>query len=138
MKPKTCIRNTAPMSDTGMATSGTSTVRSEPRNRKMTTMTMSTVSSSVCTTSSIALLMYLVESKAMLASMPVGSSLLDGVHLFANATDDVERVGVGQHPDAHEHRLLAGEAHVLIVVVGAQHDVGDVLEAHQRAALLGG
>ena len=47
MKPNTCIRKTAPMSDTGMATTGTSTVRSEPRNRKMTTMTMSIVSSSV-------------------------------------------------------------------------------------------
>ena len=62
------------MSDTGIATTGTSTVRSEPRKRKMTTMTMRTVSSSVWTTSWMALLMYLVESKATLACMPVGSS----------------------------------------------------------------
>ena len=34
--------------------------------------------------------------------------------------------------------LLAGDAHVLVVGVGAEHDVGDVLEAHQRAALLRG
>jgi hypothetical protein len=74
VKPKTCIKNTAPMSDTGMATSGTSTVRNEPRKRKMTTITMRTVSTSVCTTSSMALLMYLVESNATLAVMPVGSS----------------------------------------------------------------
>ena len=41
VKPNTCIRKTAPIRDTGMATTGTSTVRSEPRNRKMTTMTIS-------------------------------------------------------------------------------------------------
>ena len=46
------------MSDTGMATSGTSTVRNEPRNRKMTMMTMSTVSASVCSTSLMASWMY--------------------------------------------------------------------------------
>ena len=76
MNPNTCIKNTAPMSDTGMATRGTSTVRSDPRNKKMTTITMRTVSLSVCTTSWMALSMYLVESKATLACMPVGSSRL--------------------------------------------------------------
>jgi hypothetical protein len=40
-----------------MATSGTSTVRSDPRNRKMTTMTMRMVSLSVVTTSRRASLM---------------------------------------------------------------------------------
>ena len=37
-----------------MATTGTSTERSEPRNRKITTMTISIVSLSVFRTSSIA------------------------------------------------------------------------------------
>ncbi len=45
-----------------MATTGTSTVRSEPKKRKMTTMTISTVSARVVTTSLIALLIYFVES----------------------------------------------------------------------------
>ena len=36
VKPNTCIRNTAPISESGMATSGISTERNEPRNRKMT------------------------------------------------------------------------------------------------------
>ena len=39
------------MSDTGIATTGTSTDRNEPRKRKMTIMTMSSVSISVLTTS---------------------------------------------------------------------------------------
>ena len=57
VKPNTCIRKTAPISDSGMATSGTSTVRNDPRKQKMTTTTMSTVSSSVWATSSMAWLM---------------------------------------------------------------------------------
>ena len=36
VKPKTCIRKTAPMSESGIATSGISTERNEPRNRKIT------------------------------------------------------------------------------------------------------
>ena len=51
VKPKICIRNTAPISEIGIATSGTSTERRDPRNRKITTMTMSSVSISVFTTS---------------------------------------------------------------------------------------
>ena len=63
------------MSDTGMATTGTITVRSDPRKRKITTMTMAMVSISVPRTSWMALSMYLVASKAMVAESPVGSSL---------------------------------------------------------------
>ena len=136
VKPNACIRKTAPISETGIATIGTSTVRSEPRNRKITSITISTVSAASARTSWMALSMYLVESKASGACMPVGRSRLDGLHLFAHAADHVERVGVRQHPDAHEHGLLAGQAHVLVVVVGAQHHVGHVLEPHQRAVLL--
>ena len=50
-KPKLCIRNTPPMSESGIAASGISTDRSEPRNRKMTMLTMSSVSESVFRTS---------------------------------------------------------------------------------------
>jgi len=57
VNPKTCIRNTAPISDTGMATTGTSTERKEPRKRKMTMITINSVSRRVRTTSSIALWM---------------------------------------------------------------------------------
>ena len=51
------MRKTAPISETGIETSGTSTVRSDPRNMKMTMTTISTVSARVCCTSLIALLM---------------------------------------------------------------------------------
>ena len=54
VKPKICIRKTAPISDTGIATSGTNTERSDPRNRKITITTISKVSASVCVTSSMA------------------------------------------------------------------------------------
>ena len=45
------------MSETGIAMTGTSAERNEPRNRKMTTMTISSVSRSVLTTSRMALRM---------------------------------------------------------------------------------
>ncbi len=54
VKPKTCIRKKAPIRETGMATSGTRTERSEPRNRKMTITTMSRVSERVVSTSVMA------------------------------------------------------------------------------------
>ena len=44
VKPATSIRKTAPISEIGMATTGISTERNDPRNRKMTTTTMSSVS----------------------------------------------------------------------------------------------
>ncbi len=56
-KPRSCMRNTAPTSDTGMAMSGTSAERTEPRKRKITMPTISTVSVRVTPTSLIALWM---------------------------------------------------------------------------------
>ena len=54
VKPATSIRKTAPTSEIGIATTGMSTERTEPRNRKITTITISSVSVSVVSTSSIA------------------------------------------------------------------------------------
>ena len=62
VKPNICMRKTAPMSDTGIATSGIITERSEPRNRKITTATMTSVSANVWTTSFNASSIYLVAS----------------------------------------------------------------------------
>ena len=57
MNPNICMRNSAPISEIGIATTGTSTERNEPRNKKITTITMSSVSISVFTTSWMASLM---------------------------------------------------------------------------------
>ena len=100
MKPKTCIRNTAPMSDTGMATTGTSTERSEPRKRKMTMMTMSSVSPQG--------LDHVVDRALDVLGRVVGDDgvdllgelLLELRHLGADALDHVERVGIGERPHA--------------------------------------
>ena len=135
-KPNTCIKNTPPISDTGMATTGTSAERNDPRNRKITTITIRMVSPSVLATSFIASSMYDDESYATRADIPVGSSSLICIDLGVDAPDHVQRAGVGQHPDAHEHGLLAREADVLIVFVGAQHHVRHVFQPDQRAVLL--
>ena len=52
----------APISDSGMVTTGMMTERNVPRNRKMTTTTMISASPSVYSTSSIDDWMNLVES----------------------------------------------------------------------------
>ncbi len=58
---------------------------------------------------------------------------LDERNLFADLPDHLERVGGRQDPDAHEHRRLAVEPDVLLVVLGAEHHVGDVAEPDDHA-----
>ena len=62
VNPAISIRKTAPISEIGIATTGMSTARNEPRKRKITMMTIRSVSDSVLSTSSIASWMYAVES----------------------------------------------------------------------------
>ena len=54
VKPAISIRKTAPISEIGIATIGMSTDRNDPRKRKMTIMTMISVSLRVLSTSLIA------------------------------------------------------------------------------------
>ena len=58
---------------------------------------------------------------------------LNAGNLLSNPGDDVERVGGRQHPDAHECGAFAVEPHVLLVVLGAEHDVGDLTEPDDDA-----
>ena len=53
----------------------------------------------------------------------------DGVH----ALDDVEQIGRRRDLDADIDRLLAVEADLGFVILGAERDVGDVPQAHDRA-----
>ena len=52
------IMKMAPIMDNGMATTGMMTERTEPRKRKMTTMTMIKASTKALITSSMAAVMY--------------------------------------------------------------------------------
>jgi hypothetical protein len=61
-KPKAAIMVKVPMSDSGMATVGISTERSEPRKMNTTAVTMSSASKSVRITSLIELFTKAVES----------------------------------------------------------------------------
>ena len=62
LKPAAIISAQTPISDSGIVTTGMMTERSDARNRKITTMTMATASTSVLRTSSIDEVMNLVES----------------------------------------------------------------------------
>ena len=100
MKPATSIRNTAPMSEIGIATIGINTDRNEPRNRKMTTTTISRVSVSVRSTSLIASWMYAVASYGTPSFIPAGScARISGMasRTFA-MTSSVFAVGSTQTP----------------------------------------
>ena len=136
VKPATSIRNTAPTSEIGIATIGIRTERNEPRNRKITTMTMSSVSVSVRSTSLMRVLDVLGRVVGMPTFIPAGScvSICGSASRTFAITSSV--VGGRQHPHAHERRRLAVEADVLVVVLRAQHDVGDVAEPDDHAVLL--
>ena len=73
VNPATSIRNTAPTREIGIATTGMIRARIEPRNRKITTITINSVSESVVRTSSMASWMYSVESYGMPTVSPAGS-----------------------------------------------------------------
>ena len=62
VNPKTCIRNKAPTRETGIARMGIRMDLNDPRNKKMMSMTIASVSRSVTKTSLMALLMYSVAS----------------------------------------------------------------------------
>ena len=136
MNPKTCIRKTAPMSEIGIATTGTMTERNEPRKRKITTHddeqrldqgVEDVVDRGVDVFGAV------VGDAALQAG---GQFLLDLLHLRPDALDDVDRVGVGQHEDAHENRALAGEAHLRVVILRAEDHVGDVAQPNERSVFL--
>ena len=61
-KPNAAIIVKVPISDSGMAMTGISTERGEPRNRNTTTVTISSASIRVLTTSWIELFTKVVES----------------------------------------------------------------------------
>ena len=69
----------------------------------------------------------------MPACIPPGICALDDRDLRADASNDVERVRSGQDPDAHEHGGLTVEANVLLVVLRAEHHVGDVADSDDDA-----
>ena len=68
--------------------------------------------------------------------MPLGRSFWIAAISVRHAPDDVDGIGVGEGPDPHEDGGLPREAHLGVVVLGAQHHVGDVPQAHDGAVLL--
>ena len=132
-KPNISIMVKVPISDSGMAMTGISTDRGEPRNTNTTRVTISTASTSVRH--------HLVDRAGDevgrvvddRAGQAVRQLRLDAGKDVAHALDDVEQVGAGRHLDADIDRALAVEADLRIVVVVAERDVRHVLQPHDRA-----
>ena len=66
--------------------------------------------------------------------MPGGSSAYDGRKRLAHVGDDGERVGRRRRVDADEHGLEAVEGRGGIDVLGAECDIGDIAQPHERIA----
>ena len=72
LKPNTAMNNAAPINDTGIATSGTRAVRTDPMNRKTTTATIRIVSDHVLVISVSAFRMNIVLSQTSFMSISFG------------------------------------------------------------------
>ena len=108
------------------------TERNEPRNKKITTITMSKrVDQS---------LHDFVNGVVDVSGGVVGhfglhagrQFFFDLLQLDADALDHVDGVRVRQNPDAHENSFLPGEPDFGVVIFGAKHNVGDVAEPNER------
>ena len=66
-----------------------------------------------------------------------GRKLVDDLREdIAHALDHGQQVRIRCDLDADEHRLLAVERHLGVVVLGAERDVGHILQTHDGAVLL--
>ena len=66
----------------------------------------------------------------------LGDLLLQIGHLGPHAPNHVQRVGVGERPHPNEDSGLPREIDGRVVVLGPQHDVGNIAEADHGAAFL--
>ncbi len=122
-----------PTSDSGMATVGMSDERIEPRNRNTTTVTIASASSEAAD--------HLVDRAVHefgrivddLAVETMRQQRLDFRKDLVHALDDVEQIGRRRDLDADIDRLLAVETDFGFVILGAERDIGDVLETHDGA-----
>ena len=71
-KPNILMKANVPIKDTGMVTAGMTVARQSSRKRKMTMMTITIASASVCTTSRMESPTIVVVSNAMTYFMPAG------------------------------------------------------------------
>ena len=86
-------------------------------------------------TSWIASLMYWVAVVGDVALHAGGQFALDVLHLGPHPLHDVDRVRVGQDPDAHEDRLLLRESNFGVIVFRTQHHVRDIAQANELPIL---
>ena len=74
-----------------------------------------------------------MESVDDLAVQAARQLRLDVRPNLAHAADHFQKIGGGRDLHADIDRLLAVEAHFQFIILGAERDVGDVLQADHRA-----
>ena len=132
LKPAAYIKVPAPISDSGMVTIGISTVRIEPRNRKITTTTTPTAMAKRPD--------HLVDGGLDELASIVGhvhlqrrrQGVRDARKLLAHAAHHRQRIARGRRLHADEHRVLAVHGHAGVEALRVERDGRDVLQPDQR------
>ena len=133
--PSASMKARVPTRDSGMATVGMIDERIEPRNRNTTTVTIAKASARLRITSLMALCTNSVKIDD-LAIEAMRQQRLDAREDVVDALDNVKQVGRRRNLDADIDRLLAIETDFGFVILGAERNVGDILEPHDSAAAL--
>ena len=129
LKPKAYMKIAAPIRETGMATSGTSAVRTEPMKRKTTKPTIRIVSPRVLV---ISVQRVLHEHRRAVDQLHVdvfGQRRPDPLHLRLEPVRHLDLVDADQRPDAEIHAVLGAVLGDEVGLLGSQLDVGDVAQA---------
>src|SRR6185436_20079798 len=98
LKPNANMNVAAPTSETGIATSGTSAVRTEPMKRNTTNATIRIVSDNVLLISVSAFRMNIVPSQTSYVDV-FWQRRPDTLHLIAQPVRDLDLVRTDQRPD---------------------------------------
>src|SRR5665213_2255121 len=129
-KPSTFINAKVPIRETGIVIAGISVVRHDCRNRNTTAITSTIEIPSVLTTSRDRLADERGRIEAELVGDAVREVRLQLVHRRAHVAGDLQRVRARQREHRDPDRVLAGEAQVRRVALGAELDPPDVAQAH--------
>ena len=137
LNPNASMTMAAPMSDTGIATSGTSAVRTEPMNRNTTMRDDQHRLDSVLVISVSACVMNIVPSQTRRMSMSCGSvgRMRSISSRSACATSISFEPGSGQMP--RYTACLSLYFAIIAGLFGAELDARDVAQPHDRAVAIG-
>src|SRR5690606_28629041 len=133
--PAAAITPNAPMTETGMATTGISVVR-HSRRKANTTSTTSTNATKIVSVTSASDCRTYVELSYAISSSNVGRELVaDPLDAAPQLVDDLDLIRIGLLPEVEAGDRLAADLERAALVLRAEHRVADVAETHDTVAV---